>query len=380
MDIQTHDSEQLNTNQQLHPFNTFPAFHANPAIRYLAANKRWTVSDINARPIDIVGLKLDGHLYGASPSRFDTSLMTLADLNAFLPDAANATYFADYTHDGGLVVFDVEKTCPPQIAAAILSWPCLYREVSKSGHGFHVIMALPAHDELIKKLAAVSVTALRAPGGVFEVLLSHWVTFTRNVVTKNKFDELVSRANAAGNAGAEDGMTIPPTHDITAPFGCVREGQTNEFGDLTVDNELAKALNSIDYSSVESTLLGLIEYRDATARTYNAASIDEEFLDDVQNLPHYNEIIDHLVSAECEYTLDDYDQDHSRFEFAMLNWLHNQFYGVANDYAVLDQYDLHAQAVVIYQALTERIDHRDKHDTTRSGMPYLLYSATRCVE
>lgn len=343
--------------QALHPWNAYPLFHTNPAIAYLAHNKRWSISDINARPIDVVGLKYDGFIRGASPSMFDVSLMTLPDLNAFLPDAANAAYFADHTRDGGLIVMDIEKTCPPQIAEAILSWPCVYREISKSGRGYHAIIALPDNPELKAQLDAISVTALRAPGGVFEVLLSHWVTFTRNVVTVGDFKRLQSRAHAAGVVGAA----------VSA-------------ADVEGSADTAAALNEIDYTSIESTLLGLIAYRNATATTYNYSSVDSELVDQVQHLPHYNDIIDHLVSTECEYTLADYDDDHSRFEFALLSWLHNQFYAVANVHNVVDSYDLHAQAVVIYQAITERIDHRDKHDTTRSGMPYLLYSATRCVE
>ena len=339
------------------PRAAFPGFYSNSVIRHLGQYAKWSVSDVNARPINVPAL-IDGRgVFGASQHKLATDAVTLDVLTAHLPEATNAAFFADASHDGVLII-DIEKTCPPYIAEQLLNLPgCYYMEVSKSGRGFHIIVPMPSDPATKQRLHATTLAALRAPAGVFEVLTYHWVTFTRNIVTASDMDLLRqhSRQKAANDQVADVAAT---------------------------DDQRRALLGDIDYSSVDALINSLFDYRQtqpADTLGYNEA-IDTEAIDTARALPHYDGLCNTLVGAECSYTLDDYAGDNSRFEFAMLGWLHTVFTSLAFAQGVIAKYDAMAQAVIIYDALRRRIEHRPKHDELRDGMPLLLYSALRIVE
>lgn len=339
------------------PRAAFPGFYTNSIINHLGRYAKWSVSDTNARPINVPALIQGRGLFGASQNKLNTDAVTLDTLTTHLPEATNATFFADAANDGVLII-DVEKTCPPYIAEQLLSLPgCYYMEVSKSGRGFHLIVPMPNDTDIRHKVHASTVAALRAPGGVFEVLLYHWVTFTRRIVTDGDIAALaaLSRQKAANDQLA----------DVEA-----------------TDMEREALCNEIDYRSVDGLIDSLFTYRQSNpAHTLNYEhAVDTDALEQARNLPKYELLCNSLVSAQCSYTLDDYAGDHSRFEFAMLGWLHHTFTSLAFAQGVISHYDHMAQAIIIYDALTQRIEHRAKHDEFRDGMPLLLYGALRIVE
>lgn len=340
-----------------HPRDTFPGFYNNSVIRHLGQYRKWSVSDTNARPINVPALIEGRGVYGASQHRLRTDAVTLDTLTEKLPEATNATFFADATNDGVLII-DIEKTCPPYIAEQLLHLPdCYYMEVSKSGRGFHIIVPMPSDARAQQRLRDTTVAALRAPGGVFEVLTYHWVTFTRTIVTDSVMDTLqrASRQKAANDQVADVEATV---------------------------TEREALLGAIDYTNVSGLINTLFDYRQtqpSNSLGYNEA-ISTDAIEAARALPKYDTLCNSLVRAECSYTLDDYAGDHSRFEFAMLGWLHHTFTSLAFAQGVIGEYDEMAQAVIIYDALTKRIDHRAKHDTLRDGMPLLLYGALRIVE
>lgn len=339
------------------PRAAFPSFYNNSVIKHLGRYAKWSVSDANARPINVPALLQGRGLFGASQHKLNTDAVTLDTLTTNLPEATNATFFANAANDGVLII-DVEKTCPPYIAEQLLQLPgCYYMEVSKSGKGFHLIMPMPTDPDIKRKIHASTLAALRAPAGVFEVLLYHWVTFTRRIVTDDHIDTLHrnSRQKAANDQLA----------DVEA-----------------TDAERQALCNDIDYRSVDGLIDSLFAHRQSSpASTLNyEQAIDTQALEQARALPKYELLYNSLVNAECSYTLDDYVGDHSRFEFAMLGWLHHTFTNLAFAQGVIAHYDHMAQAIIVYDALTHRIDHRIKHDEFRDGMPLLLYGALRIVE
>ena len=315
------------------PVALFPYFYANEAIAELSRHQAWSVSDNNGRPLDIVGLMATGRVYGASPDHFDTSLMTLPQLSHALPNAANCAYFASFARDE-VLVFDIEKTCPPELALALLRLPHSYGEVSRSGKGFHIIVEAPDDPELRRRLRNTPTTALRAEGGVYEILVEHWVTFTRHPITQDHINWLTERA-----------------------------------GDNYVDD--------IDLTSMLTSLLD--DYDRPMLRFDSSDAVDAVGIDQARQAPLYAEILAQMCAHPFEADVDDYEGDHSRFEFAAMNWFYHQFVAAAGQLGRVNDYDDATRAVLIYDACTETLPHRDKHDTPRAGMPYLLYSASRCV-
>lgn len=350
-----------------HPTGAYQYFHTNAAICYLAQHNKWTISDNNARPINIQALVYDNRIYGARHTQLNTDTVTLDKLNVAFPDAANATFYAQALSDHMLVI-DIEKTCPPDIAQKLLCLPgALYHEISKSGRGYHMLVPLPDDEKIREQLAAITLTALRSPGGHFEVLLNHWVTFTRNQVTAENWNTLCHRA-AQAQAQSQRQANTNVASRLTAAEHMSSEGET--------DDAVVK-LREFDYSSVNTLIGDLIAHRNATAVAYASISVDEEMLEHVHQLPHYEQLHAALSSAHYSRTLDHYDGDLSRFEFAFLGWLNKQLTTLIKVHGVADNYTPDARAVMIYEVATELLDHRDKHDTTRCDMPYLLYSATR---
>lgn len=318
------------------PAGMFPYFYNNQAIAELAHHRRWSVSDNNGRPLDIVALTLTGEVVGASPEHFDNSLVTLSELSHKLPQAANCAYHTSVARDG-VLVFDIEKTCPPEIALGLLrSLPHTYAEVSRSGRGYHLIVPIPDDDKLHARLVDTPTTALRAEDGIYEILVEHWVTFTRNPITQEHLEDLTRRAHAAGNDIIETDLNTVLT-DLLDRYDRPRL----QFGD--------------------------------------SATVGNTDIDTARSAPLYDEILAHMVAHPFDRDLDDYDHDHSRYEFAVMNWFYREFITAASTLGRVNDYDSSVRAVAIFDACTETIAPRDKHDTYRSGMPYLLYSATRCV-
>ena len=98
----------------------------------------------------------------------------------------NAVYLLDAVTDGFCVI-DVERSCPPKIREHLLRMPWVYGEVSMSEKGYHLVMPLP--DDVDSWPDALATTALKEAHGWFEILISHWVTFTGEIILPRDADE-----------------------------------------------------------------------------------------------------------------------------------------------------------------------------------------------
>ncbi|MGH3998761.1 MAG: hypothetical protein ACRDTJ_15050, partial [Pseudonocardiaceae bacterium] len=200
------------------PREVFPGFYGNLAIRSLARSARWTVSgrlgdpgdnSKGKAPIDIVELAETGRLRGAFATD-QTCLMPLEDLIGTLPLAANHAFFLRARTDGLLMV-DIEPDCPSQIAADLIALPeIVYSEMSMSRRGFHLLAPLPTN--FWDHPVAAAKTVLREEHGWYELLLEHWVTFTRQPIPTNG----ASGPNRATRIGLADAVSAGLTRDEPA--------------------------------------------------------------------------------------------------------------------------------------------------------------------
>lgn len=322
------------------PRRAFPEFYGCFAISALADIPRWTVSgriddsledSLKARkaPVDVRHLVATGRVRGAW-ARDEQCLMTLGELADSLPLASNAAYYLDATYDG-LVVIDIEPSCPPHIAANLLSLPdLLYRETSMSGKGFHLIARVPANAHEFPVAGRKKV--LREEHGWYEILQEHWVTFTRSPVPEH----LPRKEEAA--AGGEGFRSVEELYASLARLAKPPASAVRAVGALGTEPPKITGMGRI----IRQTL------SDAAGRTR---------------------------------TLADFHGDRSRFEFSVLGTLHRamkkHLIMVGHNRGV--RYSPDEEVWLLYLAAQEVLPRRDKHNEQRNGVPYLLDRAASMV-
>lgn len=326
------------------PIALFPHFYDNPAIRTLAPSSRWTVSgklgdlesDTGSKPrkapIDIRHLLAGcthrcehaGGVRGAF-ALDETCLVTLDELTRALPNASNAAFYLQTLTDGVLVI-DIEPSCPAEIAQDLLRLPGIrYAETSMSGRGYHLVTDLPSNFYDFPDASHKRV--LREEHGWYEILLDHWVTFTRAPVPEGSMDQ----ASEPTFASVED-----------------------LYADLAVRTR-PSALSS-------------------------ATSIRTDV--EMPRIPHAEKIVATTL-ASCEgrmKALEDFDGDASRWEFSVLGSLYGWLRTATSRYAIVGiTYSDADLAHLLHQAALEVLPEREKHTQTRNGRPYLLDRAAALV-
>jgi hypothetical protein len=332
------------------PHAWFPQFYGNPAIRALASACRWTISgqigeetppDTTKQPkrktpIDVRHLldgctsscKHIGPLRGAF-ALDETCLLTLDELTAAVPNAANAAFYVQAQTDG-LLVLDIEPDCPPGVATDLLRLPgTLYSELSMSGQGFHLVMPLPKnfHDFSV----AAGKRVLREEHGWYELLLDHWLTFTRRPVP----DCIVVHVDAAMPAPA--------------------------------------------FASLED-LYAQLAVKASESPGVSASAVDTA--DDMPDIPYSQTIVEQTLTSARHQLRDpgDFNHDMSRWEFSVLASLHGWMRTQLRAYSALGvEYSTSDTAWLLYKAALDVIPARPKHSERRNGRPFLLDRAAALV-
>ncbi len=294
------------------PHAVFPEFYNNPIIQDLSQTPRWTVSNKDKAPIDMRELMLTGRIHGAKEPN-ERYLVTLPELTKFLPKAANHTFYLHGQLDGYLVL-DIEPSCPEPIARHLLSLPALYTEQSMSGKGFHLVMPLP--DNFWDFPVATGKKALKEEHKHYEILVDHWITFTRRQVDPSWF-------------------TLPP-----APAGSW---------------EKLYALLAKD--AVETPTVEL--------------DIDLE----CPQIPNKPMILKAMTTRPINRTPEDFNGDHSRYEFSVLGILYSRMITVINEFQTVyptTSYGDSEKVWLLYEAVRTVVPPREKHAERRGGMPLLF--------
>lgn len=291
----------------------FPDFYSNAFIKEISKNKKWTVSTNEKIPIDIQAFKYKQKIMGAQYTN-EISLVDLDELCSLLPDAANNAYFLDAIEDH-YVVLDIEPKCPDNIKQKLLNSSYVYGEVSMSGKGIHLIFPLPDYidDYPIAKKKIV----LKHQKGWYEILLQHYVTFTRNMIkpstVKNDvFDELFK--------------------------------------------ELAASQTETHRDDVEISL-------------------------EPKDIPYVDTLTELLTHNDYKKTLQDFYGDMSKYEYGCAGFYHFKLRRLLDipKYKKAHKYTPNEQAWILYKVLLEKLPHRTKHETTRDGLPWLLYLSREII-
>ncbi|MDP9903181.1 hypothetical protein [Arthrobacter bambusae] len=300
-------------------FDEYPQFYGNPVIGQLADSPRWTISDNGKVPIDMRELQATGRIRGAYEKSI-SCLMTLEELTEFMPRAANHAFALNASIDEVLVL-DIEKDCPPSIAEELLRLPALYSELSMSGFGYHLIMPLP--DNFDDFPIAAGKLKLQEEHKWYEVLIEHWVTFTRKPVPTSL------------TRGAEPAS-------------------------LEQWDQLYARLAS---RAVET----------------QTAKVDVEL--DKPEIPGEHQAIFIMTQQAPPRTLEDFHFDHSRYEFSVLSALNRRLNPalpfLSGKFDI--EYTPSMRVWLIYEAARQIIPHRTKHDELRNNMPLLLNAATDLI-
>lgn len=303
----------------------FPLFYNSDFIKSIADNCKWTISDKDKMPINIRKLIYEQKLEGAT-TQDDTCLMTLPELCSEVERMtknapANHAYYLDALIDRW-VVLDIEPKCPDAVKAKLLNLPYIYGELSLSGKGIHLIFPLP---DCIERYPNAKVKVVfKEEHGWYELLMCHWVTFTRKMIH---------------------------------PFQ----------GDIS---------NQADF----------IEFFDKMASEQKETKRTEVDITEFENLdiPEEEEIISLLTQQQYTKRLADFYNDHSKLEFGYASFLvhkinkllHVSFIEKAfAEKNFSPEMMTNIKAYLIYKTMMNNLEPRAKWDESRDGLPWLLYIA-----
>ena len=300
-----------------------PAFLAHPYIQSIAGKPRWTVSDKDKRPIDIVWLLYAmNNLPGQKAVRGaqypdERCLITLPELVQQLPGAANFAYYLSDVMEDGYVILDIEPSCPDDKRQWFLSTNYIYGEYSRSGKGIHLVYPIPAcfqnYPDAQKKIK------MQTKDKTYEFMLSgHYMTFTGN--------------------------QLPP----------------------------ATGTNTIDQV-----------FEDLCKEQVYVEPVEVDITEIKPDIPNEDKIRSQLKYVTFRKTKADYCNDDSKYEFALCLRCLSQLNKILEDQLVNPknlEYTDNQKAWIVYEYAAEHLPHRKKHDSTRKfgdiEVPWLLYIAS----
>lgn len=329
------------------PRARFPHFYGNLVVQALASAKRWTISgrltnkdtdELRDRkaPIDARHLIDTNRVRGAWATD-QQCLVTLSELTERIPAAANAAFFLQASTDG-LMIIDIEPKCPEEVARNLLALPgAIYTEISMSGNGYHLAIQPPANHRDFK--IALGKKVLKHEQGWFEILIEHWVTFTRNPIE----GDIMARAFEV-DLGTAEYSTFEDVYESLAKNVKPARSPLIQIGDLGCGQP---------------------------------------------KIPAMDRIIPRMISGAQSRlkSVEDFSGDHSRFEFSTLGVLHRQMQFILSDVMLLAHemgepdvnYSQEDETWLLFLAAQEVLPPRAKHNEVRNGRPFLLDRAAVMV-
>lgn len=306
----------------------FENFSKQPFLKTISKKEKWTVSTSKKKPIDMQYLLETQQIRGALFKNGNNPLTTLNVVNETIPDAVNRTFYLDCITDG-IIILDIEPVCPQELKNQFLSYPCLYAEKSMSGKGIHMVFALPKcfYDYPI----AQKKTVLKEKNNKdYEILLNHYVTFTGN--------------------------EIPFVYGTHSP---AFEALFQVLAEKAKDVELQKLDNTVSAKALQEPM----------------------------NIPEKNYILGALqYMAEkwnVHHTPLDYNNNMSSYEFAFMCAIYkglDESLKTAKVRATKHKYTDIEKIWLMYTIATNYLPYREKHNTTRSQMPWLAYVAKQTIQ
>lgn len=290
----------------------FPKFYSHPLIQELSCYKRWTISTNNKIPVDMCVIRDYKRIAGAK-YQDERSLVTLDEVLDIIPCAANHAFFLDCV-DCNYVVLDIEPKCPDEIKKQLLNLNYIYGEVSMSSKGYHLVFPLPKSYRDYPVLQTKKV--LKEEHGFFEILLNHYVTFTRKMLP-----------DATGKADFDD---------------------------------LFKSMAQVQKETIRNDNI-----------TFENANTEPD-------IPHRDELISVLNRVTLKKSFDG-DYSRYEFSYAKKVYCTLQeILTTVKPYKNIE-YNATQKAWLIYIALKNILEYRPKHDSLRNGVPWLLFVAQEVI-
>lgn len=291
----------------------FLSFRNHPFVQSIASTRRWTFSTEKKMPVDMYDFEYHEGAMNGALYQDERSLVSLDKLHALVPSPPNYAFFLDALQDG-FVVLDIEPSCPEDYRKKLLETPYVYGEVSMSGKGLHLVYPLPKsiHDYPNAKPKLKMLHERR----YYEILLCHYITFT--------------------------GRQIAPSSG-TESFEIL-------FDAMCREQKPSSAVRIADFDPMESK---------------------------PDDIPLEKEILA-AVSSRCRYgkTPEDFGGDLSRFEWGLIGKYYRALRSVTRSSfakSARAEYTDDHMAWLLYLSVSPVIPHREKHDTMRGGMPFLLW-------
>ena len=337
----------------------FHALLSDAALHPLTLADRWTVSgepceryrhgDGDKIPLNIASV-YRGEAFGARLGDEDavTDIAGLHTAFGGLPPNMATFWNVD---EFACLLLDIEAHADPVMLAESASYPALYAESSLSGVGRHLILPLDSVDEDLTALRMVK--TLRSPDGDWEVHLRHWVTFTGNdvPVCATEFGAAAWRAHFSKMMRGRTGVTGPwagDAHDVSLDLAALVARPPAYMVDVLSSfrrmcNRPCKRPDDFAYKR-----------RPAGKGLYDVSRYE--------------------MSCMCHYAIQ------------LIRDMEQGLFITSDDRIVrirADEWADDALAYILYRAADAGalgFTHRDKHDTLRLGLPYLLYESIKAVE
>lgn len=300
-------------------YKDYPEFYNNSFIKAIAENEKWTISDKDKRPIDMKAFLEEGKVWGMSFNRKYNPLIDLNKLIDKVPNATNHAYRLEAAIDG-FVILDIEPKCPDVIKQELMKLPYIYGETSMSGNGLHLVFELPK--DLWKKYPVIhNKLAIKEKHGYYEILLNHMVTLTRNMLPEQTSVKDVSEFRQI-------------------------------FETLAMDAKETQITKSEIY--IEDI--------------------------DTDKIPHYGRTMSVLRAQRYTKKPSDFYNDMSKYEFGMTGFYYRSLMKLLKSpYYKNVTYTDEEIAIILYMLLLDNLEFREKHNTKRNNMPWLLYMTTQLV-
>lgn len=302
----------------LNPYESRPRnpyydnFAAHPVIKNIAKNPRWTTNIKGKTPLSILSFLnvinnrpnciLTGAFQPAPPHT-----TTLEELVKLIPPANTYVYHLSAAMDG-ICVIDIEPKCPDDEKERLLRMPALYREVSMSGRGVHLIMPYPA--EILSRYPhAAKKERLQHKQKWYEIMFNHYITFT--------------------------GIMLP---------------EPDQY-DNTLFDTLIESLSK-EQKHTERADIAVDELK----------TCDAPYIEDIK---HY--MLQDLTKQLKGKTCDDFEGDKSRYEYAVMCHLTRAAQNITNAATIAKEHK-YTDAEILYlmtHVAKEYLPHRAKHDETR---------------
>ncbi len=293
-------------------------FLSVPFIQTIKDISRWTVSTKNKMPIDMNALRYRQVLIGATFKNDNQPLVTLEELQQIIPNPTNTAFNLNQSLDN-FVVLDIEPKCPPEIRDRLLTLPYKYCELSMSGYGFHLVFDKPKTNY---EAILLSKPALKEEHGYYEILLNHYVTFT--------------------------GRECKPSEN------CV-------FADISEFEKLVEDLAS-------------------KAKIQHSITLDTDDLPNLEDIELGDDIVNLLSQAKYNKTVSNFEDDYSAYEFGVAGFYYKKLKMLLSTTKYKKhEYSNLEKMVLLYNIIVEIIPYREKHETVRDGLPWIMYTCKRVV-